>query len=325
MNAARLLYALAASICLSIQPGLALASEYPSKPIRIVVPFPAGGAVDVVARMVAHRLQLAWGQPVVVLNSAGAAGNIGAQTVARATPDGYTLLAVAAGLMTANEFIYPNRGFSAIKDFAPISNVVDAPHILMVNSTTPVSTVKELVQLAKREPGKVTFGNAGIGTASHLAAENLALRAGVEFLHVSYKGTPPATAALLGGEVNASIDGMVTFVPHIKAGKLKALGIATAQRLPLLPDVPTISESGIPGFESGTWLGIVAPAGTSMDIRRRIQGEIAAMLKIPDVERDLLRQGLIPVGSTPEAFSEFILAEREKARVVVETAKIPVQ
>ncbi len=325
MNIAKLLSTLVVCIVSAVNYGLVLADAYPTKPIRIVVPFPPGGATDVVARMVAQRLQSAWGQSVIVDNRAGAAGNIGSQVVARSAPDGYTLLAVAAGLMTVNEFVYPNRGFSAIKDFAPISNVADAPHILVVHPSTPANTFQELIQLARDKPGKVTFGNAGIGAASHLTAEYLALSAKVKFLHVPYKGSAPATTDLLGGQLNAMTDNMVALIPHIKTGKLKALGIAAPQRFALLPDVPTISESGLPGFESGTWLGIVAPAGTPMDIRRRIQGEIAALLKSPEVRTNLVGQGLVPVANTPEEFAAYIRTEREKAGRIVEAAKIPAQ
>ncbi|MDO8278713.1 MAG: tripartite tricarboxylate transporter substrate binding protein [Burkholderiaceae bacterium] len=303
--------------------GPAMAQSYPAKPLRIVVPFAPGGATDVVARMVAQRLNKAWGQPVVVENRPGAAGNIAAQHVAKSPPDGYTLLATAAGLMTVNQFIYNNPGFDPVADLAPITNVANAPHLLVTSAASPIATVQDLVAAARARPGTISFGNSGAGSASHLTAEYFAATAKVQVLHVPYKGSSPAITDLLGGQITAMTDAMVGLLPQIEAKRLRPVAVASLRRFPLLPDVPTVAESGLPGFENGTWLGILAPAGTPREIREKIQREIAEMLKSPDIQRELLQQGMTPVGNTPEQFAAFMQTERQKAARIVEVAKIP--
>jgi len=324
LNLAKLLFSAVVATLVLTLPATASAQAYPNKPIRIVVPFPPGGATDVVARMVATRLNKAWGQPVVVENKPGASGNIGAQFVAKSPADGYTLLATAAGLMTVNHLVYTNPGFD-ISEFAPITNVVDAPHLLVVNPAAPINSVQDLISLARAKPGQVSFGNSGAGSASHITAEYLAASAKVTFLHVPYKGSAPAITDLLGGQITGMTDAMVGLLPHVQTKKIRAIAVASPSRFPLLPDVPTIAESGLPGFANGTWLGILAPAGTPKDIVDKIQLEIAEMLKGADVQNNLLQQGMIPVGNTPDQFAVFIKAEREKAGKIVEAAKIPKQ
>jgi tripartite-type tricarboxylate transporter receptor subunit TctC len=262
---------------------------------------------------------------VIVENRPGAGGNIGAAVGAKAAPDGYTLTLTAAGIMAVNPHIYPKLPYDSIKDFAPVTQLVNAPLLLVVHPSVPVHNFKEYVQLVKAQPGKITLGNGGTGTAQHLGGEYLDMSAGMKSLHVPYKGSAPATADLIGGQVQAMFDNMVTLIPHIKAGKLKPLAVTSSTRVSILPDVPTVAESGLPGFETGTWYGIAAPAGTPKDVVNKLQVEIARILAMPDVHDKLIQQGLIPVGSTPEQFGKFIEAERIKAGNIVKAANIKVE
>jgi len=299
-------------------------AAYPEKRIKIVVAFAPGGAADMLSRTIGQKLAVNWGQVVIVENRPGAAGNIGAEYVAKSAPDGYTLMLAPAGLMSVNPHLYPNMPFDTIKDFAPVTNLVLAPLLLVVNTSVAVNTFQELVQLSKAQPGKVTMGNGGIGTAQHLGGEYLNMVAHIKILQIPYKGSAPATSDLLGGQTHSMLDNMVTLLPHIKAGKLKPLAVTSLARVDVLPDVPTMSESGLPDFETGTWYGIVAPAGTPKEIVNKLQIEIAHILALPDVHRMLVLQGLQPVGSTPEDFGKFIAAERLKAGTIVKAANIKV-
>jgi tripartite-type tricarboxylate transporter receptor subunit TctC len=302
----------------------AYAAEFPEKPIKIIVPFSAGGATDMLARTVGQKLQESWGQPVIVDNRPGAGGNIGAEAGARAAPDGYTLLLVAAGFMAVNPHVYSNLAYDSIKDFAPITQLVSAPLLLVTHPSVPVNNFQEYVKLVKSEPGKFLLGNGGPGTAQHLGGEYLDMTANMKSLHVPYKGSAPATADLLGGQVQAMLDNMVTLIPHVKAGRLKAIAVTSKERVANLPDVPTVAESGLPGFETGTWYGIVAPSGTPKDIVDRLNREIVRILALPDVREKFVQQGLQPVGNTPEQFAEYIAAERKKAGEIVKAANIKV-
>ncbi|NLD70788.1 MAG: tripartite tricarboxylate transporter substrate binding protein [Limnobacter sp.] len=311
--------------CFSVAAAIpAQAAEYPEKPIRIIVPFSAGGATDMLARTVGQKLQESWGQPVVVDNRPGAGGNIGAEAGARAAPDGYTLLLVAAGFMAVNPHVYSNLTYDSIEDFAPITQLVSAPLLLVTHPSVPVKNFQEYVALVKSQPGKFLVGNGGPGTAQHLGGEYLDMTADMKSLHVPYKGSAPATADLLGGQVQAMLDNMVTLIPHVKAGKLRAIAVTSKERVSNLPDVPTVSESGLPGFETGTWYGIVAPAGTPKPIVDKLHREIVRILELPDVREKFLQQGLQPVGNTPEQFAEYIAAERKKAGEIVKAANIKV-
>ena len=311
--------------CFSVAAAVpAQAAEFPEKPIRIIVPFSAGGATDMLARTVGQKLQESWGQPVVVDNRPGAGGNIGAEAGARAAPDGYTLLLVAAGFMAVNPHVYSNLTYDSIKDFAPITQLVSAPLLLVTHPSVPVKNFQEYVALVKSQPGKFLVGNGGPGTAQHLGGEYLDMTANMKSLHVPYKGSAPATADLLGGQVQAMLDNMVTLIPHVKAGKLRAIAVTSKERVSNLPDVPTVSESGLPGFETGTWYGIVAPAGTPKPIVDKLHREIIRILELPDVREKFLQQGLQPVGNTPEQFAEYIAAERRKAGEIVKAANIKV-
>ena len=297
-------------------------AAYPDKPIRIIVPFSPGGATDMLARTVGQKLQESWGQPVIVENRPGAGGNIGAAAVAKAAPDGYTLLLVAAGFMAVNPHVYNNLTYDSVKDFAPITQMVSAPLLLVTHPSVPVANFQDYVRLVKAEAGKFPVGNGGVGTAQHLGGEYLDMVAQMKSLHVPYKGSAPATADLLGGQVKAMLDNMVTLIPHVKAGKLKALAVTSKERVSNLPDVPTVSESGLPGFETGTWYGIVAPAGTPKDVVEKLKKEIVRILALPEMRESFLKQGLQPVGNTPDEFAQYIVAEREKAGKIVKQANI---
>lgn len=302
----------------------ASAADYPEKSIRIVVPFSAGGATDMLARLVGQKLHTRWGQAVVIDNRPGAGGNIGAEAGARAAADGYTLLLVAAGFMAVNPHVYEKLNYDSVTSFAPITQLVSAPLLLVTHPSVPVSNFQEYLALVRSEPGKFILGNGGVGTAQHLGGEYLDMTANVKSLHVPYKGSAPATTDLLGGQVQAMLDNMVTLIPHVKSGKLRAIAVSAAERVPNLPEVPTMAESGLPGFETGTWYGIVAPAGTPKEVVDKLNREIVAILAEPEVRELLIEKGLQPVGNTPEVFADYIVAEREKAGRIVRAANIKV-
>ncbi len=315
-------------LCLAsafLQVTAAQAQTFPAKPMRIVVPFAPGGATDVLARLFGGEMQKHWGQPVVVENKPGAGGNIGAELGAKAAPDGHTLTLVAHGFMSVNPHVYKNLGYDSVRDFAPVTQLVDAPLLLVVNPSVPIKSVREFIDYAKANPGKLVIGNGGAGTAQHLAGELLTSMAGIQALHVPYKGSAPATTDLLGGQTQAQLDNMVTFVSHVKAGKLRPLGVSSLKRASIFPDVPTIAEAGVPGYESGTWYGIAAPAGTPADVVGKLNAELVRAMKLPETNQKLTEMGLVPVGSTPEQFALFIKAQRELAGRLAKQASLPQQ
>ena len=299
-------------------------AAYPDKPVKIIVAFAPGGALDTVSRTVAQHLSSAWGQPVVVENRPGASGNIGAAAVAKSAPDGYTLLATWGGFVV-NPHLYSNLSFDVLKDFSPITQFVDAPLLLVVNSSVPVNTFQEYVQLVRSQPGKILAANGGLGTAQHLSSEYLDVVAQMKSLHVAYKGSAPATTDLIGGHVQAMLDNMVTHMPHVKSGKVKPLAVTSASRVEILPNVPTVAESGYPGFVAGTWYGLVAPAKTPTEIIDKLQAEIARILALPEVRNALIQQGLQPVGSTPAQFARFMQDEYAKAGKIVKIANVKIE
>ena len=298
---------------------------FPSKAMRIIVPFAPGGATDVLARMFGGEMQKHWGQPVVVENKPGAGGNIGAELGAKSAPDGYTLTLVAHGFMSVNPHVYKSLGYDSLRDFAPITQLVDAPLLLVVNPSVPIKTVREFIDYAKANPGKLVIGNGGSGTAQHLAGELFTSMAGIQALHVPYKGSAPATTDLLGGQTQAQLDNMVTFVSHVKAGKLRPLGVSSAKRAALFPDVPTIAEAGVPGYEAGTWYGVAAAGGTPADVVAKLNAELVRAMKLPEISGKLFDMGLVPIGSSPEQFGAFIKAQREMAGKLVKQAGLPQQ
>jgi tripartite-type tricarboxylate transporter receptor subunit TctC len=295
-------------------------AAYPTKPIRLVVPFPPGGATDILAREVAKHLTDAWGQSVVVDNRPGAGGNIGSELVAKAAPDGYTLEMGTVGTHAINASLYSKMPYDHIKDFVPVILVAGVPNVLEVNPSVPVNSVQELIAYAKANPGKLNFASSGAGTSIHLSGELFKVMAGVQMTHVPYKGSAPALADLLGGQVQLMFDNLPPSLPQIKAGKLRALAVTSATRAPALPDVPTVAEAGLPGFEASSWFGVLAPAGTPPAIVMKLNAEIAKWLASPEAKEKLASVGANIAGGTPEDFARHIQAETAKwAKVVKES------
>ncbi len=310
--------------CSLLSPALAQA-QFPSKPMRIIVPFAPGGATDVLARLFGGEMQKSFGQTAVVENKPGAGGNIGAEAGAKSAPDGHTLTLVAHGFMSVNPHVYKSLGYDSVKDFAPVTQLVTAPLLLVTHPSLPVKSLREFLDHAKSNPGKVVIGNGGQGTAQHLAGELFSSMAGINVLHVPYKGSAPATTDLLGGQTHAMLDNMVTLIPHVKSGKLRALAVSTPQRVATFPDVPSMAEAGVPGYDAGTWYGVCAPAGTPADVVAKLHAEMARAMKTPEVAQKLADMGLIAVGSAPVEFAQFIRAQREMAGRLVKQAGIPQQ
>jgi len=305
------------ALLLCASASLTLAQDYPSKPVRMVVPFPPGGTTDILARAVGQKLSESWGQQVVIDNRPGAGGNIGTDIVAKSPADGYTLLMGTVGTHAINASLYGKLPFDPVKDFAPVTLVASVPNVLVVNSTVDSKSVKELIALAKSKPGQLAFASSGNGTSIHLAGELFKSMTGTAMLHIPYKGSAPAIAELLGGQTNMMFDNLPSAMPHIKSGRLRALAVTSVRRSPALPDIPTIAETGISGYEASSWFGVLAPAGTPKDIVAKIQGDIARALNAPEIKERLSGQGAEPVGNTPEQFAEHIKAESAKwARVV---------
>ena len=295
------------------------APAYPAKPIRIVAPFPPGGPVDLLARMLGEKLQQRWGQPVLVENKPGAGGNIGIKAVADAAADGYTLLLVPAGNITINATLMKDMPFNWERDFAAVTQIATAPNILAVNPAIKATTVAELIALARARPGGLSYGSPGIGSGLHLAGELFKREAGIDILHVPYKGTTQAMGDLMGGQLSMMFGAMPTLLPQVKAGKLRALAVTSAQRAPAAPELPTLAESGLKGFDVSSWYGLMAPAATPRDIVARLQAEIALIVALPEVKAGLEAQGLYPVANRPDVFAAQIRAETARwARVIRE-------
>jgi len=310
----------AAALLLAGAPDV-FAQQYPSKPIRLVVGFAAGGPSDVAARTIGQKLTEKWGQQVIVDIRPGAGGNIATEIVAKAPPDGYTLLEPAFA-HAVNPSLYGKLPFDAVKDFAPILLFASIANVLVVHPSIPAHSVKELIAFAKAHPGQLTCGSAGNGTASHLALELLNLMGGVKITHIPYKGLAPAHTELMGGQLSMMFDGIVTGLPAVKAGRLRALGVTTLKRWQGAPDIPTMNEAGLAGFEVNSWYGLLAPAGTPREIVLRLNSEIARALREPDARERLYSIGAEPMDNTPEEFAAYINAEMAKWAKVVKTAGI---
>jgi len=290
---------------------LATAQTFPVKPIRFVVPFAPGGGTDLIARAIGQRLTDALGQPVVVDNRAGAGGVIGADLVAKAAPDGYTIVLGSPGPLTINPNLRPSIPYR-LKDFAPITLATISPFVLVVNPALPVASVKELIALAKSKPGALNFGSGGNGSVAHLAGEQFKALAGVQITHVPYKGSNPSIIDLIGGQLQLVIDNLPVLVLHGRSGRLKALAVGIKRRSALLPDVPTMIEAGVPGYEASTAFGVLAPAGTPRAIMARLNREIVTILRAPDLIERFAGLGLEAVGSTPDQYAEHLRAELAK-------------
>jgi tripartite-type tricarboxylate transporter receptor subunit TctC len=316
-----LVAALAAAVA-ALFPALAAAQApaYPTRPIRLDVPFPAGGTTDILAREVAKRLTDAWGQAVVVDNRPGAGGNIGSELVAKSAPDGYTLLMGTVGTHAINPGLYAKMPYDHVKDFAPVILVAGVPNVLVVNPAVPATSVQELIAYAKANPGKLNFASSGSGTSIHLSGELFKVMAGVQMMHVPYKGSSPALQDLVGGQVQLMFDNLPSSLALIRAGKLRALAVTSAMRAAALPDVPTIAEAGLPGFEASSWFGVLAPAGTPPAIVAKLNAEVAGWLASPEAKDKLLAQGAIAAGGSPEDFARHIDAETAKWAKVVKAS-----
>jgi tripartite-type tricarboxylate transporter receptor subunit TctC len=314
-----------ATVLLACVASQALAQAYPNRPIRIVAPFPAGGLVDVLARAVGEEMAKTLGQPVIVENKPGAGGNIGADIVAKAEPDGYTLLMTSPGIQSINEFLYKTMPFDPAKAFVPISLVADMSMVVVVHPKVGVKTLKELIEKARANPGKLNFGSAGIGTTGHLGQALLVHVAKINVTHIPYRGAAPSVTDLIAGQIDGVVDNPPTVMSHIKAGTIIPLAVASKERLAVLPDVPTAPEAGLPGWEASSWFGFVAPAGTPIDIVKRLHAEIAKAVRQPSMQRFTSESGARLVGNSPEEFAALIVDERKKWGEIVKAANIQAQ
>jgi tripartite-type tricarboxylate transporter receptor subunit TctC len=319
VSAARWLTALVGLVtaCAVVAAAPARADTFPTRTVKLVVPFPAGGPLDVTGRAIAQKLTEAWGQSVIVENKAGAGGNIGADFVAKSPPDGYTVVMGALSTHAVNPSLYPKMPYDAQKDFAPITLVAITPNVLVVNPSLPVHSVQELIAYAKAHPGKLSFGSGSIGSAGHLAGELFKVDTGVDMVHVPYKGAAPAMQALLAGDTQLMFDNLASAMSQVKAGKLRALAVTTAERSKLVPDLPTMAEAGVPGFDISTWYGLLAPAGTPPDVVAKWNADVTKILSAPEMRERLAAQGAEAAPDTPADFAKFIAAELVKyARIV---------
>jgi tripartite-type tricarboxylate transporter receptor subunit TctC len=295
-------------------------TTWPTKPVKIVVPFPAAGTTDIVARFVGVELQKMWGQPVVIENRGGAAGNIGAEAVARSAPDGYTLLMATVGTHAINLPLYGKKlPYHPLNDFAAISNVAAVPNVMVINPSLPVNSVADFIAYTKANPGKINMASSGSGTSIHMAGELFKNMAGIYMVHLPYRGSAPALQDLIAGNTQVMFDNLPSSIGHIRSGRLKALAVTSRERSPAFPNVPTVEEAaGLKGYEATAWFGLLAPAGTPRDIVNKISQDIAKILATPEMQEKFLGQGALPVPDTPEQFTTFIRSEIDKWTKVVE-------
>lgn len=296
------------------------AATFPSKPVRFIAPFPPGGSTDTLARLVAIKLSEAWGQQVVVENRGGAGGTIGVELAARAAPDGYTIVMGHVGTFGFNPTLYPKLPYDAIKDFAPITVLATVPNGMAVHPSLPVKTARDFVALAKAKPGELLYASGGSGSASHLAGEYFRLLAKINMVHVPYKGTGPAMISMISGQTTMTITGMVALMPHVKSARLKLLGVATMKRLAIMPDVPTINESGVPGYDANQWYGVLTQSAVPRDIVTKLHADIVKVLARPDIKERLAADGAEPVANTPEQFAAHIKSEIARWAPVVKAS-----
>jgi tripartite-type tricarboxylate transporter receptor subunit TctC len=296
------------------------ADTFPSRTVKLVVPFPPGGPLDATGRAIAQKLTEAWGQSVIVENKPGAGGNIGAGYVAKSAPDGYTVVMGALSTHAVNPSLYPKMPFDAQRDFAPITLVAITPNVLVVNPSLPVHSVKELIAYAKANPGKLSFGSGSIGSAGHLAGELFKVDAGVDMVHVPYKGAAPAMQGLLAGDTQLMFDNLASAMSQVKAGKLRALAVTSAERSKLVSDLPTMAEAGVPGFDISTWYGLLAPAGTPPDLIAKWNADVTKILSAPEMRERLATQGAEAAPDSPADFAKFIASELVKYAKIVKAS-----
>jgi tripartite-type tricarboxylate transporter receptor subunit TctC len=314
---------LLAAAAVSLLAAAVHAQSYPVRPVRIIVPFPAGGATDIVTRVLGQKLTEVWGQTVVVDNRAGAGGNIGGDLAAKAPPDGYVLLMTSGSIVTANPYIYKQMGFNPDKDLVPVTNVASGPQVIAVHPSLPAKNVKELIALAKARPRSIVYGSAGIGTQVHLAAENFLYTAGIDGVHAPYKGEAPALTDLVSGQIQLLTPNLAAALGFVQQGRIRALGVTSKQRFPLLPNVPAVAES-LPGFENLGWFGLMVPAGTSKAVIDKVYQDTAKVLGSPDVRKRFEDLGMAPVGNRPDELAAAIKQESVKWAKIVRERKLQV-
>lgn len=298
-----------------------LAQEYPSKPIRWIIPYPTGGTSDFLARLIGQKLTETWKQPVLIDNRTGANGNIGTDAAAKAPPDGYTMLLVAS-TFTMNPAVYPNLPFDTEKDFAPVTTILWQPYLLSVHPSLPVTSVKQLVALARSRPGALDYSSGGVGNATHIAAERFATMARVKLNHVPYRGVGPAITALVGGEVQLMFASSVPVQPHVKTGKIKVLGVTGLKRIASMADVPTVSEAGVPGYEEGNWQAVLVPSRTPQPAIMKLNQELVRIVKAPDISGQILQVGADVIANTPEETGALIRNDLKKYADVIKRLNI---
>jgi tripartite-type tricarboxylate transporter receptor subunit TctC len=309
-------------LCIAAFPAASLAQSYPTKPIRIIVPFPAAGTADIMARAVGQKLAPAWGQQVLIDNRAGAGGNIGAELAAKAPPDGYTLFLCTVGTHAIHQTLYTKLAFDPIRDFSAIAYIAGVPNVAVVHPSVPVKNVKELIAFIRARPGQINFGSPGSGSSVHMSGEMLKVMAGLNMIHVPYKGNPQAVTDLMSGQIELMVTNMPSVIPYIRSGRLRALAVTTKQRSPALADVPTMEQAGVPGYESSAWFGLVGQAAMPREIVTKLNAEVVRILKLPDVKEHLANQGGEPLFMSADEFSAFIREETAKWGKVVKAAGV---
>ncbi len=309
-------------VALAAFAGPAAAQGYPVKPIRVIVPFPAAGTADILARVVGQKMAEAWGQQIVVDNRAGAGGNIGAELAAKAAGDGYTLFLCTVGTHAIHQTLYRKLPFDPINDFTPIAYIAGVPNVAVVHPSVPARNVKELIAFIKARPGQINFGSSGTGSSVHMSGELLKVMAGLDMEHVPYKGNPQAVTDLIAGQLTLMITNMPSVIPFIQSGRLRALAVTTRERSPALPNVPTMEQAGVADYESSAWFGLLGPAGVPRDVVARLNAEVARSLKLADVRQNLAGQGADPLFMTSDEFGSFIKAETAKWAKVVKSSGV---
>jgi tripartite-type tricarboxylate transporter receptor subunit TctC len=311
-----------AALVPALVPAAALAqTAWPAKPVRMIVPFPPGQATDIFARLFAERLSTQWGQQVVVENRAGGGGAIGMEAIARAPADGYTLGMASSGPLAVNPGLYAKLPYDSLRDFAPITNVFIAPLVLVAHPSFAPKTVSELLAAAKAKPGTINFASGGVGTSQHLTAELLRQRTGIDMVHIPYKGSGPALSDLLGGQIPLMVDSVTASLTHVRSGKIRAIAVTSAERVPALPDVPTVAET-VKGFEGVGWAGLIAPAATPREIIDKVNADVVRLLADPQIRERIVQQGSIPQPTTPQQFADFIRSEIAKWSTVIRVANV---
>jgi len=313
-----------AAACMLFATTALAADTYPVRPVRIIVPFAPGGATDIVARLVAQKLNEAWGQTIVVDNRAGAGGNIGGELAAKANPDGYTLFMTSGSIVTANQHMYAKMPFSPEKDLVAVTNVASGPQAIVVNPSNPAKTLKDFIAMAKAKPKSMTFGSAGIGTQTHLAAENFIYTAGIDVTHVPYKGEGPAISDLIGGQIQFVTPNLSAAIAHVNSGKLRALAVTSKERSAQLPNVPAVAET-LPGFENLGWFGFMVPTGTPKSVIGKVHADTVKALSSPDLRKRFTEIGMVPVGNSPQDFARDIKAESARWAKIIKERKLQVK